>query len=294
MRNFKTKVTILISLVLSITLVHFPTNFSSLFNELMEKSPEILSKKLEYESYLTNEEKDESKLLNAELEFNRTKCNELKDLVSMIYDYNISQLEFKKYTLLINLSSSSKDVDESPGFLNFKLKSTERKKEELIKEIEILLDAENLEPPGLVNLETVDISLVFLDEGSLLNMSLVKEILELKDSDSDSALKVLQKSAERRKLRLKLVDRLFDLRNSFDLLNLYRTTHNDFTKAIDSIEKDYRSGKISNEDYINSQLKFVELKIKLLSQEKDFILRYLDILELLGLDVEKYFNISTE
>jgi len=284
------KVTISIWLLILIPLNCFFVDFSALFKNLMEKSPEILSKKLQYESLLTvkKKDKDELKLLNAELNFNRAKCQELKTLVSLVYDYNISQLEFKKYTLLINLNRFSKSMSESPEILNFKLETVERKKDKLIKEMRILVNVEHFGSPELLNLENLDISLVFLDEQSLLNMSLSEKLLEVRNVDS--VQEVLKLSIEKRNLKLELVDKLFELRNSFDLLNIYKTVHSNFANKINSIEDEYRAGKISSENYIKSQLEFIELKIKLLSQEKDFILRYLDILELLGLDVEKYLS----
>ena len=256
--------------------------------KLLEESPEVLIKKLEYESSL--KEKNESEILSARLSFNESKCQELEKLISIIYDYNISLFESKKYTLLINLRMSSTDTSESVDkpldILKHRLRSLERKKEYLIESLKILTKMKNIESLGLVDLENVDMSIVFLDIQSLLNMSDKRRLLELKKTNSVRS--ILESSIDIRNLKLELMRYSFKLKDSFDLLNLYKSIHNEFLREIEKIENRYKSKEISNEEYIKSQLHLINLKIKLLDQEKTFILNYLNMMKLLGLDVEKH------
>jgi len=64
--------------------------------------------------------------------------------------------------------------------------------------------------------------------------------------------------------------------------------HDDYINKIEEIEDRYKLGEISNQEYIKSQLDLVDLKIKLLNAEKNFVEGYLEVLELLGLSAEKY------
>lgn len=266
----------------------YSTDFSLMAKELLEESPEVLIKKLEYESSL--KEKNESEILSARLSFNESKCQELEKLISIIYDYNISLFESKKYTLLINLRMSSTDTSESDDkpldILKHRLRSLERKKEYLIGSLKILTKMKNIESLGLVDLENVDMSIVFLDIQSLLNMSDKRRLLELKKTNSVRS--ILESSIDIRNLKLELMRYSFKLKDSFDLLNLYKSIHNEFLREIEKIENRYKSKEISNEEYIKSQLHLINLKIKLLDQEKTFILNYLNMMKLLGLDVEKH------
>ena len=266
----------------------YSTDFSLMAKKLLEESPEVLIKKLEYESSL--KEKNESEILSARLSFNESKCQELEKLISIIYDYNISLFESKKYTLLINLRMSSTDTSESVDkpldILKHRLRSLERKKEYLIESLKILTKMKNIESLGLVDLENVDMSIVFLDIQSLLNMSDKRRLLELKKTNSVRS--ILESSIDIRNLKLELMRCSFKLKDSFDLLNLYKSIHNEFLREIEKIENRYKSKEISNEEYIKSQLHLINLKIKLLDQEKTFILNYLNMMKLLGLDVEKH------
>jgi len=266
----------------------YSTDFSLMAKKLLEESPEVLIKKLEYESSL--KEKNESEILSARLSFNESKCQELEKLISIIYDYNISLFESKKYTLLINLRMSSTDTSESVDkpldILKHRLRSLERKKEYLIESLKILTKMKNIESLGLVDLENVDMSIVFLDIQSLLNMSDKRRLLELKKTNSVRS--ILESSIDIRNLKLELMRYSFKLKDSFDLLNLYKSIHNEFLREIEKIENRYKSKEISNEEYIKSQLHLINLKIKLLDQEKTFILNFLNMMKLLGLDVEKH------
>lgn len=265
----------------------FSIDFYVITEKLLEKDPQILLKKLEYESALNKENTIE--ILKKEIIFNRVKCEKLKKLISISYDYNLAQLEAKKYTLIINLKMY--DIDDGMfsdpiEVLKVRLKSFERKQENLISILKILTGVDDIDGPGLIDLENIDMSIVFLDFESLLNISSIEKLFEA--DGSASVNDILRLSVQKNNLRILLIEKIESLRNSLDLLNAFKLVHDDYINKIEEIESKYKLGEISNQEYIKSQLDLVDMKIKLLSAEKNFVERYLDVLELLGLSVEKY------
>jgi hypothetical protein len=255
--------------------------------KLLERDPQILLKKLEYETALDKESTID--ILKKELDFNRVKCEKLKKLVSVSYDYNLSQLETKKYTFVINLKMYGviyERFSEPLEVIKMKLKSFERRQEYLIDVLKIIIGIENVDTPGLIDLENIDMSILFMDFESLLNISGVEKLFEAEIASSVN--EILQLSAQKNDFEILLIEKIESLRDSFDLLNAYKMVHDDYINKIEEIEDRYKLGEISNQEYIKSQLDLVDLKIKLLNAEKNFVEGYLEVLELLGLSAEKY------
>lgn len=265
----------------------FSLDFYFMAEKLLERDPQILLKKLEYETALDKESTID--ILKKELDFNRVKCEKLKKLVSVSYDYNLSQLETKKYTFVINLKMYGviyERFSEPLEVIKMKLKSFERRQEYLIDVLKIIIGIENVDTPGLIDLENIDMSILFMDFESLLNISGVEKLFEAEIASSVN--EILQLSAQKNDFEILLIEKIESLRDSFDLLNAYKMVHDDYINKIEEIEDRYKLGEISNQEYIKSQLDLVDLKIKLLNAEKNFVEGYLEVLELLGLSAEKY------